>query len=1240
MSSKDYFLRIHKGKKFQSTIGSGWQETDIIANDDNGIRSIEDAVDQLLLPGKIGTSIPTPLARIYLFDTAFRAVCSSSNGKNKVASSYRQLVLDCLDLLQFLFERGNDDKLRLYEIKIDDIKALQESDDKKKKILGDSLAMEMSDKSEFKNSIIVIEYDEIVLGGTSPFTVVYTSPNLRRNVSEKEKKDFSSNSSRPFWKDKSVDLDERDKAFKTYIARFYVTCKNKGVKVTDLPFFQYIFSYKEIEKLIQEEEQKQKQSEEYGNDYPVISDKHDRDKEIKLTVALCGQSIGISYNAMDPVLSGSDFLMKPSKKWCKDNDRPLVLPARGKIAEGSGWIYIDSPYDTNTRIIDDDCVDPINARYLPKNGEDSSNRTSIKYPWLSNSDFFYHDLYDLNYNVNTNKFWRPIYKKDENKAFPFLLPIKDTWFKYFTVDDLDKYLIISNWEDDRVEFELTVPLSSHKDKIVLSREYRKNADDDHPYRWVEMDKPLGLGIFPFYKIKNSPDNPDKKYPFKVTWNEYSVYLFESSGNARSDEETVLRFLNTEGGMEESEKETDAIRVLDTDNKTRTKNDDGRSAIYNIRPNPESNEPRTRFDVIQFDHLKSYNDAYGAIVIPKFDDIEIIEDNGKKAFFAIDFGTSNTHISYWDHDCNKPVPFTIYPEDQQMVLLKNPESVGGVSQYRVPSAFGGKATKMNEFLREFVPQVIGYNTKNTKMSVEYPVRTATLENPKTLTLEDGNGKLFISANIGYDIDNDNVKSDPDFKYSTNLKWALQKTRSQQGGPEFKNAQTRIELYCKQTLWMIKNKIVLKGYSYKDIAIQYFYPESMSVDDRLSFDDAWNKAKDEVFNNCGFICKNIAPEPEAVVPFYSLIMDDPKICIHNLVNVDIGGGTTDIFFFDHGSKQGFEASVRFAADDLWGTAFPNKQSGFVEYIKKLIEGKNYSQETIALYDNFSEKNEASSLASFFFKHSEFEFGSKIQGHKEFRSLLFLHYAAIIWYVRDMFEVIKKKDSSVAFPKVMTFTGKGSDYIKLITSDKDAITGLTLRLLKAFRTEESDLDGFRVELSKHDPKTLTADGGVYKCQDIVKLDYKFVNKDKDTQKSSQKDKYEGMLYYYENITSLMLGYTLEEGEKVMKISDLISNGGGQKEELKKRVREQTFTFLDKVTDQRITSYIDTIGKFEALSSHLEEIKQTVEDSLSIHLDQYINDRKANISAELLDSMFFLCFKNSLIMLSRQFLEEKDNG
>lgn len=83
---------------------SGWEKT--TAYDTARIPHITDTVGSGIALSKMGTSIPTPFARVFLFKTAFEMVNGSPDGADD-NSAYGKLVSECLDFLEFIYGYGD-----------------------------------------------------------------------------------------------------------------------------------------------------------------------------------------------------------------------------------------------------------------------------------------------------------------------------------------------------------------------------------------------------------------------------------------------------------------------------------------------------------------------------------------------------------------------------------------------------------------------------------------------------------------------------------------------------------------------------------------------------------------------------------------------------------------------------------------------------------------------------------------------------------------------------------------------------------------------------------------------------------------------------------------------------------------------------------------------------------------------------------------------------------------------------
>src|SRR5690606_17347479 len=80
---------------------------------------------------------------------------------------------------------------------------------------------------------------------------------------------------------------------------------------------------------------------------------------------------------------------------------------------------------------------------------------------------------------------------------------------------------------------------------------------------------------------------------------------------------------------------------------------------------------THFDHAEIIHpeTKLAGEDVRGLIIPKWKEIT----NGTKEFsFAVDFGTTNTHIAFTDAPNNPPQPFSIQEEDIQLLSLAQPK----------------------------------------------------------------------------------------------------------------------------------------------------------------------------------------------------------------------------------------------------------------------------------------------------------------------------------------------------------------------------------------------------------------------------------------------------------------------------------------------------------------------------------------------------------------------------------------
>ena len=1205
-----YTFRLHRGTDAQN---DGWQKSEELkkgSDENTGINSIEDQIEGGNV-GKIGTSIPTPFARIYLFETAF-AFVSSKKGRRE-PNFYDQLVTQSLDLLQLIFEKGKDSKLKLYEWNGEAQKnILKESRIREgHKALAESLSMAMHGNPNLRR-IILVEYDGILLGGTSPMTLTFTSPNAIRLLEGRDPL-LTNDKKTLFRRNHVLHLQERSVEFQKYV---YWLVKNHVVFQEDNSPLIYFYTYFKSQNLPEFTEEELNGLDRY---YPELSRQTAGKVDVRLSVY---KDLMLRFNDAPILMESSDFLMRPSITCYGNGPVPVVLPTDGDAAY-DGWQYTKNERWNLMTMVEYYQIENerLEDRRLPVNGANNSLSTN-KYPWLTTDDFFTKSIVCLGFNLNRKHFYFPSVQKKEEAQF--LLPIKKEYFKYFTLADLQENLSCEVVLNDRnipkeVTFRLKIKLKN-KPYIILGRRYVATTRNEEEFRIVDS-KGLSFGVFPFYRCQ---DEEDRK-------NEYSIYLY---GNSTDPKYAGLHFHRQDSW---ENKLTDILlhdRDFEREDKgvVRTSTNTGYSKVYNLR-----NEKGNSFDFIEV--TVNEGEKLSGLAIPMWPELPGI-DNNKKAIISVDFGTSNTYVSYLED--GKAKPLSIGEDDQQMVLLNDYSKLHGSDrmQFRNAKDFG-EAQYMPQYMREFLPSIIGNEKIVTKEElVEYPIKTATIEKQNFTPTQE----LFSGISIGFNIDNETTSVDAGhFRYVTNLKWNAEENKANQGNPqkeeEYNRDKARIKAFCDQTLWMIKNKLVMRGFSTEG-EFMYFYPDSMSETGREIFKEAWEKSVAEIFTKRGFKI-DVKEELEAISPYYSLLtLHNQAVYGKSTANIDVGGGTTDYFILDlspknfsfkvDGAESGkaYEASVFFAGNDLWGATYPfkpsqNQENGFVSYMKDRVKYCERKEEAMALYKYYDASKGVADFSGFFFKNDDiFKFSDKIASNKKFKFVVFLHYAGIIHHFAEILKIIKASDENFEYPEVLSFTGKGSEYVNMITKDINAFSKITTDLIKAF-----GVVGFKqIRIIRVDnPKALTADGGIYEMMNREDLTIHLFDKDKfGAEKSTSLTNTP-----YERIGKRCIGLPpRKDGFPYMKSE--ITN-------LKENVMEEFESFLKTIFYSQELNDIRKYLQFDINEDDFELAMKLADDSYDTYASRLLNTNVAAGDDELTENVFFFALKNTLINLSNTYYENQ---
>ncbi|MBW3544322.1 MAG: hypothetical protein KY428_01785, partial [Bacteroidetes bacterium] len=172
-------LRLHTNA---STELEGWKQSGQI--DSSLIQHISDPSGGRAQ--KVSTSIPSPLARMYLFRTAFEFVVNAPKPDLSDNTIYHRMVSQCLDVLELLynFQKYQQAEKRLLIRRWNINEKLQQlSTNPRHQLLSSTLQLFLnynSPQSPFYgfSDVYLIYYNYRIIAGTSPFTLVFTLPEL------------------------------------------------------------------------------------------------------------------------------------------------------------------------------------------------------------------------------------------------------------------------------------------------------------------------------------------------------------------------------------------------------------------------------------------------------------------------------------------------------------------------------------------------------------------------------------------------------------------------------------------------------------------------------------------------------------------------------------------------------------------------------------------------------------------------------------------------------------------------------------------------------------------------------------------------------------------------------------------------------------------------------------------------------------------------------------------------------
>lgn len=953
------------------------------------------------------TSIPSPFARIDLVKTAFENITASNHIEGNTI--YHKMVSDCFDVGEIFF---NIDKLQdkvsiIVWDKGKDLDALLQSANARHRLLGETLKLYLQQDAAAYNfneteQLYLLNYKSgpkpiNIIGGTSPASLFFTSankfecPDIRFGNDIVFDGDFQ-----PLYK--------RDFNYQKFIY---------GIKRNMPDFarkFRAVDNYLDSSFELLTAEQKS-----IINNYTKTEFESDFER---LTTGSAGSPVEVLgfelRKKKDAAPTSSGFIIGSQKG--SNVAQPLVLPID---SYGEKTIYTSDVWDRNNKAPYTD-ERPLKDRTLPFDGK--------KHPYLTVSDFLEPYIIRTVYPLHKDKFFDGHFAMasgDVTKGY--LLPVKSEYFDYFDVATLQgvmpdgkKAIEIKQMATGGVTLTLRVPIQNSK-YITYERMYYPPAND---YQIAEPDiarnrgavieNQFGLTLYPSLKLADDNQNHyrialmDRDIQEHTRHNKYALKFFKNTGNKQVKEKAV---------KQRSEKQSDNIS----------------SSYYVLEEG--------------FDYIEIKNNWAKGVIIPRF---RTLSQGTSQFTFAVDFGTSNTHIEY-RKDHSDPKPFEITEADIQIATLHdpaNPETIKSINAIR--------ANQLVDIIpHEFLPQIIKGGTE-----IHFPQRTA-ISSKKGIDLND---IVYALSDFNIPFLYEKHLTPRNTEVKTNLKWSDLQSN---GGIKV------IEAYFENLLLLLRNKVLLNGGDLSLTKLIWLYPSSMTESRRNRMEQSWEKLFKKYFN------AKHAPEKlsESVAPFYYFNKKEGIVAGENsVISIDIGGETTDVVIYIN-DKPEVLTSFRFAANSIFGdyTGRSSAINGFVKKYSKIIEDKG-----LANWFSFQDIEKSEDIISYLFsieksdrlkmEGKDFSFNNSLLNDNEFRIIFILFYSSVTYHIAKL--MVAK---NIKAPGYITLSGTGSKMVDLAEGNSrlTAIKELTQLIFERVYKLDKNIN---IELKKvANPKEISCIGAL---------------------------------------------------------------------------------------------------------------------------------------------------------------------
>lgn len=850
-----------------------------------GTKSISTIFDRDGLSRPI-TSIPSPFARMDLVLTAFKHISEQCTGTGDLSlldgdTQYHKLVSDSFDIATLFMLQADAEFWKKHRMAVHKwspktaVDRMRSKDSESIKRLAATLELYVAQDGntlglDFTEEFHIMEVQGKVVGATSPATLFFASGNDLSWVNVRVGTDvLLDNEYRPLYK-RFANQSDLLRMYADYLGR------HPNSKKESHPMYH-------LRKYL--EHTCDRLSGNDGSDLKALMDGKGSDKDDQSYSNLCLSQAGNEGNdairvggvalrmkavSKSGIADASHFVIQTGREM---NDPPLVLTS--DLGDPTFQYVGSEKWDPKWKVDRPQEAD-LSKRYLP-------HQAGVKYPYLTAWDFFEDRLVKLVYPVDKEHFFNGNVSGNSS-THGYLLPLRKKVLEFFSAEALANRTIAGKPMFELIEqpggvtAKLRVPVGK-KDSgrcVVLQRTYQAHTSIGPAS--VDLDKNLGaiielevgLAINPFLKlpVKQGADTADP--------NMYKVLFIDQiqSREFADHDPPFLDFVKNGGTLAKVDRLKSGTKLPYPFVKKDRKN--AGAWIYSVAEG---------FDAIQF----TFPGQVSNMIIPK---LPMKDQGGKRYKFAIDFGTTYTHVEYMIEGESGTQPFSITSSDEQYQTLhhRDDRTVLAVDISYYP-----------DFL--FSPRRIGRKERHF-----FPQRSVLLQSVVTdRGGTDSTPDAFDGAGIPYV-----YSTDPLQRFGQvleGIKWGDSKPMQQ---------------FLYTLLYKIRNKVILGDGSFHDTKIVWLYPTSMSEARRNSLSRSLTAAIDKLLPGAELL----PPIPESIAP--AIYLKEGKREVRGgdhapVVGIDIGGGTVDIVIIGSEGRPKGITSARFGGNFVIGDGFVREGKG---------------------------------------------------------------------------------------------------------------------------------------------------------------------------------------------------------------------------------------------------------------------------------------------------------------------------